>query len=114
MIVASYFIIGAGIIFTLFGVVGIFRFKSFYARILVTGKIETVGAITLLIGVAVRHGFNYFSLKVLMLMAIMLILTPLATHIVARSAYLSGTYSGKARTYAGSPGTERPWGDKPK
>ena len=83
-------IIMAGMIFMLFGVIGIFKFQSFYTRILVTAKIDTVGAFTLIIGLVVRHGVSFFSLKLLLLLCIMMILNPLAAHMIARSAYLSG------------------------
>jgi len=56
----------------------------------VTAKIDTVGAITLFIGVAVRNGFSFFSLKVLLLMVVLMVINPLASHMIARSAYLSG------------------------
>jgi len=72
-----------------FGIIGIFKFKNFYPRILVTSKIDTVGVMTIMIGLAVRHGFSFFSLKILFIMTIMLILNPLLAYIVARSAYLS-------------------------
>ena len=81
----------AGIIFMLFGVVGLFRFKDLFPRILVTANIDTVGAITLIIGLIVKHGAGFFSLKLLLLVALMLILNPLVAHIIARSAYLSGS-----------------------
>ena len=74
----------------LFGVIGIFKFKNFYPRILITAKIDTVGTITIIIGLVVKHGLSFFSLKLLLLLAIMLILNPLAAHMIARSAYLSG------------------------
>jgi len=83
-------IISAGIVFMLFGVIGIFKFKNFYLRMLVTTKIDTVGALTLLIGMALKHGFSFFSLKILLLLCLMVILNPVASHFVARSAYLSG------------------------
>ena len=83
-------IIIAGIILMFFGVVGLFKFQNFYPRILVTAKIDTVGTITLIIGLIIKHGLSFFSLKLLLLLGIMLILNPLAAHMVARSAYLSG------------------------
>lgn len=87
---ASTVIIIAGIFFMLFGHIGIFKFRDFYSRILVTAKIDTVGVITLIAGIALRHGVSYFTLKLLLLATIMLILNPLANHMLARSAYLSG------------------------
>lgn len=74
----------------LFGVVGIFRFENFYLRLLVSSKVDTVGALTLIIGLLIRHGIGYFSGKLLLIIGIMLILNPLVAHMIARSAYLSG------------------------
>jgi len=88
--IAGNIIIIAGIIFMLFGVIGMFRFKNFYPRILVATKIDTVGAITIIIGIALRHGFSFFSGKLLFLIIIILILNPLVANVIARSAYLSG------------------------
>ena len=90
MTIAGEIIIAAGIVFILFGVIGLIRFKNFYARILVTAKIDTAGLITIFIGMAVKHGLSFFSLKVLLLMAILLIVNPLATHMIARAAWSSG------------------------
>jgi len=90
MIIAGEVVIAIGIIFILFGVIGALKFKNFYTRILVTAKIDTVGAITVLIGIAIRNGFGFFSLKTLLLIFVMMIINPLATHMIARSAYLSG------------------------
>ena len=83
-------IIIAGIMFMFFGVVGIFKFDTFYTRLLATSKTDTVGALTLIIGVAIKHGFSFFTGKIILLAVIMLIFNPLVAHILARSAYLSG------------------------
>ena len=83
-------IIIAGILLMSFGVIGIFKFKNFYPRILVTAKIDIVGMLTLIIGLVIKHGFGYFSLKLLLLLGITMILNPLAAHMLARSAFLSG------------------------
>lgn len=80
----------AGVIFMGFGIIGIYRFESFYARLLTTSKADTVGALTLAIGVMFRHGFSFFTGKIILIAAIMLIFTPLVSHILARSAFLSG------------------------
>ena len=90
MKIAGEVIMLVGVVFILFGVIGTLRFRNFYTRILVTAKIDTIGAITLFIGVAVRNGFSFFSLKVLLLMAVLMMINPLASHTIARSAYLSG------------------------
>jgi len=97
MRIAGELIIAAGMVFILLGVIGILKYKNFYARILVTAKIDTVGVITIFVGMAVKHGLSFFSLKVLLLMAILIIINPLASHTIARAAYLSG-YKTDAQT----------------
>ena len=73
-----------------FGVAGTFMFNNFYMRLLVTSKIDTVGALTLIFGMILIHGFNFFSAKLFLLAIIIVILNPLVAHSVARAAYLSG------------------------
>ena len=80
----------AGMAFMLIGILGIFRFKCFYARILVVTKVDTVGVIIFLFGLAVKHGFSFFSGKLLLIVITILILSPLVGHMIARSAYISG------------------------
>ena len=74
----------------LFGFIGIFKYPSFYPRILIASKIDTVGTITVILGVAVRHGFSFFAFRALLLLGLILIVGPMVTHIIARFAYLSG------------------------
>jgi len=80
-----------GAVFMMFGVIGIFRKnKSFYYRLLVACKIDTVGIITLAIGLALRHGISFFTGKLLLIVIIMMVLNPLIAHIMARCAHTSG------------------------
>jgi len=79
-----------GITFMLIGIIGIFRFKCFYARILVVSKVDTVGAVIFLSGLAIRHGFSFFSGKLMLIVVVILILSPLVGHMIARSAHVSG------------------------
>ena len=90
MWILSEILIVLGLIFVAFGVVGLFKFPSFYPRILVSSKIDTVGTITILLGVALRHGFSFFTLRVLLILGLILIVSPMVTHVLARYAYLSG------------------------
>ncbi|MCL2856079.1 MAG: monovalent cation/H(+) antiporter subunit G [Defluviitaleaceae bacterium] len=89
-ILISNILLVIGLIFMVFGVIGLFRFRDFYPRILMASKIDTVGMTTLLLGLAVRHGFTFFTAKLVLMMVIIIILNPLVAHIMVRSAYLSG------------------------
>ncbi|MEN3186909.1 MAG: monovalent cation/H(+) antiporter subunit G [Atribacterota bacterium] len=76
--------------FIVCGVYGLFRFRHFYPRVLIASKVDTVGFITLMTGIMVKSGFNFFTLKVLIIVGFFVLTNPLATHSIARSAYKSG------------------------
>lgn len=80
----------AALIFMIFGVVGIFRFRNFYPRILVTAKSETVGFLTMMAAVMIASGWSFFTLKVALITFFVMITNPIVTHSIARSAYRSG------------------------
>ena len=87
----SYIVMGIGTAFMLFGVLGIFQpKKDFYYRVLVACKIDTVGFLTLAIGVAIRYGISFFTGKLFLIVIIMMVLNPLVAHIMVRSAHKSG------------------------
>ena len=88
--IVGYVLIGIGVAFMIFGAVGLFRFKDFYPRILIASKIDTVGLLTVFIGVALQHGFSFFTGKVLLIVIIILVLNPLIAHIVTAAAYEAG------------------------
>jgi multicomponent Na+:H+ antiporter subunit G len=79
-----------GLIFMLFGVFGVFRFKDYFSRVLIGGKVDTVGFLTILLGLIIRSGFNFFSGKILLVLFLYIITNPIATHAITRSAHLSG------------------------
>jgi multicomponent Na+:H+ antiporter subunit G len=77
-----------------FGVIGLFqRNKDFYYRVLIGCKVDTVGMLTIGIGMALRHGFSFFTGKVFLIMLIIVVLNPFVAHIVAQAAHRSGFVS---------------------
>lgn len=89
------FLIGLSLIFITIGVFGIYRFKNFYQRALISANIDTVGYITLMLGFIIKNGFSFFSLKVSFILIITLIINPLVSHAIVRSAYISGYKIGR-------------------
>ena len=83
-------IIYIGIAFVSLGIIGLFRFDNFYSRALVASKVDTVGYITILLGVILKSGLSFLSFKILFILLITIIVNPLTTHIIVRSAYISG------------------------
>lgn len=86
----SMIVMSIALIFMFFGVLGIFRFKIFYSKILISSKVETVGFLSLMIGVMIKSGISFFTLKVILLILVVIITNPISTHAIARSAYISG------------------------
>jgi len=72
------------------GIIGLYKYKDFYPSILIASKIDTVGMITIIFGVAIRHGISFFSGKLILMLIIILILNPLVAHVLTRSAYAAG------------------------
>lgn len=85
-VIIGNIIIGAGIVFMFIGMFGFYRFKDFYAKLLVAATIDTMALLTVLIGAIVRGGFTWFSLKVILIMGIVLVLNPVITSKIALGA----------------------------
>lgn len=97
--IISSVIIVIGIIFMVIGAIGIFKFNNFYPRMLVTSKVDTIGFMTVSIGMIIRHGFTFFSLKLFFILALVLLINPLVSHVVTGAAYKSGYILGDEKTY---------------
>ncbi len=83
-------IVVIGLVLMAFGVIGMFRFKDYFSRVLIGGKVDTVGLITILIGLMIKNGLTYFSGKILLVLVLYIVTNPIATHAITRSAHLSG------------------------
>ena len=77
--------IGFGVVFVFVGMYGFFRFKDFKAKLLASATIDTMALLTVLIGAMIRSGFSWFTLKVLLILAIVLVLNPVVTSKIALS-----------------------------
>lgn len=77
-------------IFLIFGVIGIFRFKSIYSRLLTSSKIDTAATLLILIGLIVKVGFNGMAFKLFMIICFIMLTSPVINHVIAKSTYLNG------------------------
>ena len=85
-VIIGNFIIGIGVIIMFIGMLGFYRFKDFYAKLLVAATIDTMALITVLIGAMVRSGITWFTFKVALILAIVMVLNPVSTSKIALSA----------------------------
>ena len=85
-VIIGNIIIGAGIVIMFIGMFGFYRFKDFYSKLLVSATIDTMALVTVLIGAIIRSGVTWFSFKVALIFAIVLVLNPISTSKIALSA----------------------------
>jgi len=86
----SLFLMSLGSIVMLFAALGLYRFPDIYMRLHSSTKVNTGGAMTILLGLVLRSGISALSLKILVLILLIFILTPVISHAIARSAHLQG------------------------
>lgn len=83
-------VIVTGLVFDLFGCLGLVRFPDVYNRIQASAKCITLGTCGILFGVFVCKGFTAIGLKALLCMLFVLLTAPVSAHALARGAYRSG------------------------
>lgn len=83
-------IIAVGLLFDLFGCVGLVRLPDIYTRLQAATKCVTLGTCMVLAGVLVFEGFNPTGVKAIVCMGFVLATSPTAAHAIARGAYRSG------------------------
>lgn len=81
----------AGFFFSATGAVGIVRMPDVYTRIQCSSKCVTLGALPMLIALAVAEGpLSFYGGRALLVAFLLLVLSPAATHALARAAYKTG------------------------
>jgi multicomponent Na+:H+ antiporter subunit G len=68
----------------------LFKFKTFYLRILISANIDTVGMIFFMAAVFIASPNPEFLLKAMLALVVALITNPISSHATARSAFISG------------------------
>jgi multicomponent Na+:H+ antiporter subunit G len=86
----GYILIMIGILFDIFGCIGLVRFPDVYNRLQASTKCVTLGTILLLVGVAVIAGSGPIIGKAIICAVFILITSPTAAHAIAKGAYASG------------------------
>ncbi len=79
-----------GLLITGFGVYAVLRLNSFYARIVITSKVEAMGFVTITIGAMILAGFTMAGLKLAVILLFELLTVAVSAHAIARSAWKSG------------------------
>ena len=86
----QWLFIGAGSVLVLIGGIGLIRLPDFYTRIHAAGITDTMGAWLILIGLMFAAGWSLVTAKLLMLLLFLAITSPLASHALAKAAFMRG------------------------
>lgn len=73
-----------GLFVLLSGVVGIFKFKYSLTRLHAGALFDTAGIVLMVLGVMVGVGFNLTSLKMLIIIGILWLTSPVSGHLIGR------------------------------
>lgn len=77
-----------GIISILVGIAGIYRFPDALTRIHASSLIDNIGMILVLLGIALLQPHMVHSFKILFMIGIIFLLSPVSSHAIAKSIYL--------------------------
>lgn len=66
------------------GVLGVFRFRGALSRMHAAALIDTVGLLLMVLGLAVANGLDVISGKLLVIVAIVWITSPVSSHLLGR------------------------------
>jgi multicomponent Na+:H+ antiporter subunit G len=88
--IIGYILITIGILFDIFGCIGLVRFPDVYNRLQASTKCVTLGTILLLVGIACISGIGPTGTRAIICAVFILITSPTAAHAIAKGAYASG------------------------
>jgi multicomponent Na+:H+ antiporter subunit G len=86
----SWFCLISGGLFCVVGGIGMLRMPDLYTRLHASSVIESLGAALILLGLMLQAGLSLITLKLLILLVLLFIASPTATHAIARVAMLRG------------------------
>jgi multicomponent Na+:H+ antiporter subunit G len=86
----GYILIVIGVLFDIFGCIGLVRFPDVYNRLQASTKCVTLGTIFVLIGVALACGTGSTASRAVVCAVFILVTSPTAAHAIAKGAYASG------------------------
>ncbi len=85
--ILSWILLVAGGVFTVIGALGVLRFPDFYTRIHAAGVTDTLGADLILLGLLLQAPGFMVAIKIVMILSLFLLTSPVATHSIAHAAY---------------------------
>ena len=88
--ILSWFFLIVGSLFVIVGGIGLLRLPDFYTRIHAASVTDTVGSWLVLIGLMLQAGLGLVTAKLILVLVFLVLTSPLASHALAKAAYLQG------------------------
>lgn len=79
-----------GVVFDLFGCIGLIRLPDIYNRLQSATKSVTLGTCSILFGLFIKYGFSAIGLKALIAIPLLFFVSTVAAHALIRSSYIFG------------------------
>lgn len=86
--VASIFV-ALGLVSILMGILGIYRFPNAHTRIHASSLIDNIGMILMLIGIAMLQQNYVNSVKVVFMIMMILLLSPVSSHALGKAVHVA-------------------------
>jgi multicomponent Na+:H+ antiporter subunit G len=90
MIWLAISLIVVGLIFLVIGSIGMLRLPDVFSRAHALSLTDSLGAIFVLLGLAVYEGFTINFLRIIVVLILVYLLNPVISHATIRAAYRSG------------------------
>ena len=87
--IIGYILIVIGILFDVFGCIGLVRFPDVYNRLQASTKCVTLGTILLLLGVAIAGDSGAMGAKAIICAVFIMVTAPTAAHAIAKGAFFT-------------------------
>jgi len=93
--VISIIFLATGVLFNLFGCIGLLRLPDVYNRLQSATKCVTLGCCSILLGLLFHFGFTEAGVKALIAIPLLFFSATVAAHALARGSYLFGVRTGE-------------------
>ncbi len=88
--ILSWIFLVAGGLFCAIGMLGLIRMPNLFARLHAASVTDTLGAGLIIIGLVLQAGFTLVTAKLIIIMGLILLTSPVATHALAQAALHAG------------------------
>ena len=85
LVITRYRVKKAGIFVFAAAAFGVFKFKYVLNRMHVAAKCDSLGALLILVGCMILGGFSFMTLKLLLVLLILWITSPVAAHLIVKA-----------------------------